>query len=166
MLHSVFCFCPSGTGWGMRVFHAAALGCVPVIMQQDEDKRYPPVLQAFEGLLLDWDQFSVLLDQSALPRLPDILRGLAANATAITAKRQALAAMWTRLLWRQSLTADVALTLRNVPDAFDSGQTRRTASRGPIAGESRAVSDATGRRHSAGTCNCNAPLLLKVPTYS
>ena len=45
MLKSTFCFCPSGTGWGMRVFHAAALGCIPVIMQQDAKRAFPPVLQ-------------------------------------------------------------------------------------------------------------------------
>ena len=28
-LKSTFCFCPSGTGWGMRAFHAIALGCIP-----------------------------------------------------------------------------------------------------------------------------------------
>ena len=49
-----------------------------------------------------------------------ILRALAANETAMRAKRQALAATWTRLLWRQSLVPEVAHTLRGAPDAFDS----------------------------------------------
>ncbi|KAL3903772.1 MAG: hypothetical protein SGPRY_011540 [Prymnesium sp.] len=120
MLRSVFCLCPSGTGWGMRVFHAAALGCIPVIVQRDEERAYPPVLQAFEGLLLDWSLFSLQLEQSDLPNLPSILSALANNASAIYAKRQALAATWTRLVWRESLAADAARALRGSPDAFDS----------------------------------------------
>ena len=43
MLRTIFCLCPSGTGWGMRVFHSAALGCIPVIIQRDEKSLYPPV---------------------------------------------------------------------------------------------------------------------------
>ena len=67
--HSTFCLCPSGTGWGMRAFHAIALGCIPVIIQDDGSGRFPSVLQAFEGLLLDWAAFSVrlLLARRALP---------------------------------------------------------------------------------------------------
>ena len=47
----------TGTGWGMRAFHAIALGCIPVIIQDDGSGRYPSVLQAMEGLLLDWRAF-------------------------------------------------------------------------------------------------------------
>ena len=31
MLRTIFCLCPSGTGWGMRVYHVLVLGCVPVL---------------------------------------------------------------------------------------------------------------------------------------
>ena len=33
ILSARFCLCPSGTGWGMRVYHVLALGCVPVLTQ-------------------------------------------------------------------------------------------------------------------------------------
>ena len=58
------------------------------------------MLQAFEGLLLDWDAFDVRLPFSSIKDLPSILRALAANATALKAKRRALAAVIPRLLWR------------------------------------------------------------------
>ena len=120
MLRTIFCLCPSGTGWGMRVFHSVALGCIPVIIQRDAARKYPPVLQAWEGLLLDWDALSVRLEARDVPRLPAILRALAANATALQQKRLALAREWTRLLWREALPSDIAQYLRGAPDAFDS----------------------------------------------
>ena len=120
MLRSIFCLCPSGTGWGMRVFHSVALGCVPVIIQRDEKNAYPPVLQAFEGLLLDWSTFTVRLEAADVPNLPSILRKIAANETALQEKRRALATEWTRLLWREALPDDIAKYLRGTPDAFDS----------------------------------------------
>ena len=110
----------SGTGWGMRVFHSVALGCIPVIIQRDAANAFPPVLQAFEGLLLDWSALSVRLEAADVPQLPAILRKLAANASALQEKRHALAREWTRLLWREALPADVGQYLRAAPDAFDS----------------------------------------------
>ena len=88
--------------------------------QRDERNEYPHVLQAFEGLLLDWSEATVRLEARDVPRLPRILRALAANASALSAKRLALARLWTRLLWREALPQDVARTLRGAPDAFDS----------------------------------------------
>lgn len=146
MLHSTFCLCPSGTGWGMRVFHSIALGCLPVLIQRDAKRkyrsggrsfwprgsarwphdggrfcrRYPPVLQSFEGLLLDWSEFGVVLEQESIPRLPSLLRELADDAAALARKRAALARVWTRLLWRAALPTDAAAALRSSPDAFDS----------------------------------------------
>jgi len=87
MLTSVFCLCPSGTGWGMRAFHAAVLGCIPVVVQDDGSGTYPSVLQAFEGLLLDWDEFSVRLRFDQLPSLPRLLRALESDEAAMRAKR-------------------------------------------------------------------------------
>ncbi len=119
MLRSTFCLCPSGTGWGMRAFHSVALGCIPVIIQRDVSATYPPVLQAFEGLLLDWSEFAVRLEHPDIPRLPAILRSLAADKPALARKRAALARVWTRLLWREALPADASVALRAAPDAFD-----------------------------------------------
>ena len=46
-LRSIFCLCPSGTGWGMRVFHSVALGCIPVIIQRDDKNAYPPGISPY-----------------------------------------------------------------------------------------------------------------------
>lgn len=119
-LSSVFCLCPSGTGWGMRAFHAVALGCIPVIIQDDGSGKYPSVLQAFEGLLLDWSHFGVRLRYSDLPQLPSILRRLEASPAELAAKRAGLAAVLPRLLWRVAMPSAVRAKLRGAPDAFDS----------------------------------------------
>ena len=119
-LSSVFCLCPSGTGWGMRAFHAVALGCIPVIIQDDGSGKYPSVLQAFEGMLLDWSHFSVRLRYSDLPQLPSILRKLEASPAKLATKRAGLAAVLPRLLWRVALPSAVRAKLRGAPDAFDS----------------------------------------------
>ena len=75
---------------------------------------------AFEGLLLDWSALSVRLEPADVPHLPQILRALAANGTALREKRHALALEWTRLLWREALPGEIAGWLRGAPDAFDS----------------------------------------------
>ena len=67
----------------MRAFHAVALGCIPVIIQDDGSGKYPSVLQAFEGLLLDWSHFGVRLRYSDLPQLPSILRADASGGLPI-----------------------------------------------------------------------------------
>ena len=90
------------------------------VVQRDEQAKFPPVLQAFEGLLLDWSRPSVRIEYRDVPHLPAILRSLAANSTALGEKRQALASMWTRLLWREALPRDIARALHKAPDAFDS----------------------------------------------
>ena len=46
MLRARFCLAPSGTGFGMRAYHALILGCVPVVIQ--DDGEHPRVLQVLE----------------------------------------------------------------------------------------------------------------------
>ena len=129
MLTSIFCFCPSGTGWGMRAFHSAVLGCIPLIIQDDglyapgdysTGSRHPSVLQAFEGLLLDWRDFAVRIPAKDIPRLDKILRAIADDPVMLQAKREALVRVYTRLLWRVSLPPQEARALGDAPDAFDS----------------------------------------------
>ena len=68
ILGAKFCLAPAGTGWGMRVFHVMALGCVPVLVQ--DDGVHQPVAQAFEPELLDWSEFSVPVRHDQVPELP------------------------------------------------------------------------------------------------
>ena len=104
----------------MRAFHAIALGCIPVIIQDDGSGRYPSVLQAFEGPLLDWASLAVRLTFADIPRLPSLLRALAADHEALAAKRRALVAALPRLLWREALATEERRALDAMPDAFDS----------------------------------------------
>ncbi len=78
------------------------------------------MLQAFEGLLLDWRTFSVRLTYDDVPQLPSILRKLQANPEAMRAKRAALAAVFPRMLWRVAAPENAHRSLRDAPDAFDS----------------------------------------------
>mmetsp|Transcript_13903 Transcript_13903/g.42397 ORF Transcript_13903/g.42397 Transcript_13903/m.42397 type:complete len:751 (-) Transcript_13903:639-2891(-) len=119
-LRSIFCLCPSGTGWGMRAFHAVALGCIPVIIQDDGSSHYPSVLQAFEGPILDWEQLAVRLTFNDIPQLPAILRALAGNSTNLARKRTSLVRAWSRLLWREAMSPEDRLAIDGAPDAFDS----------------------------------------------
>ena len=91
-----------------------------MLLQRDAASAFPPVLQSFEGLLLDWDESAVRLQPSDVPNLPSILQAIADDPKALQAKRLALAKVWTRLLWREAMPPDAAAALKQMPDAFDS----------------------------------------------
>jgi hypothetical protein len=55
-----------------------------------------------------------------IPRLPSILRALAADALALAAKRAALVRACSRLLWREALAPQEQAAIGDAPDAFDS----------------------------------------------
>ena len=112
ILGAKFCLAPAGTGWGMRVFHVMALGCVPVLVQ--DDGIHPPVAQAFEPQLLDWSEFSVLVRRDQVAELPALLR-----AVDLPAKQAALRRVWSRMVWRSTLSSPLREELPG-PDAFDS----------------------------------------------
>uniref|UniRef100_A0A7S3C275 Exostosin GT47 domain-containing protein n=1 Tax=Haptolina ericina TaxID=156174 RepID=A0A7S3C275_9EUKA len=111
ILGSVFCLCPSGTGWGMRVFHVLVLGCIPVLTQ--DDGEHPKVAQAFEPEVLDWSEFAVVVPRAKIPQLDTVLASVD-----IAAKRQALRKVWTRIVWRDTLPRALAERLPG-PDAFE-----------------------------------------------
>ena len=111
ILGSKFCLCPSGTGWGMRVFHVMVLGCVPVLVQHDGE--HPPVAQAFEPEVLDWHEFAVAVEHDEVKDLPQILEGVD-----LAAKQAALARVWARMVWRGALREPLRSRLPG-PDAFN-----------------------------------------------
>ena len=111
ILGSKFCLCPSGTGWGMRVFHVLVLGCVPVITQHDGE--HAPVAQAFEPEVLDWGDFAVVVARDQIDNLPALLASVD-----LPAKQAALKRVWTRLIWRGGLEEPLRSRLP-APDAFD-----------------------------------------------
>lgn len=68
MRGSTFCLCPSGVGFGWRVYIALVAGCIPVIIQ-------PGVEQAF-GNMVPYHKFSITLPLKAVRELPHILRAV------------------------------------------------------------------------------------------
>ena len=112
ILAAKFCLAPAGTGWGMRVFHVMVLGCVPVLVQ--DDGVHPPVQQAFAPELLDWSEFAVPVRRDQIDELPALLR-----AVDLPAKQAALRRVWTRMVWRGTLSSSLRDTLPG-PDAFES----------------------------------------------
>jgi hypothetical protein len=106
-----FCLCPSGTGWGMRVYHVLVLGCVPVLPQHDGE--HPPVAQAFEPDILDWERFAVVVRRDQIAHLPQLL-----ERVDLRAKQAALRQVWHRLVWRGALRGRRRDQLPS-PDAFD-----------------------------------------------
>ena len=111
ILAARYCLCPSGTGWGMRVFHVLALGCVPVVVQHDGE--HAPARQAFEPLLLNWSDFGVVVSRDQVADLPALLA-----ATDLAAKRRALVRVWRSLVWRDALAEPLRSAL-GAPDAFE-----------------------------------------------
>lgn len=110
ILAARYCLSPSGTGWGMRVFHVLALGCVPVVVQHDGE--HAPVRQAFEPLL-NWSDFGVTVSRDQVADLPALLA-----ATDLAAKRRALVRVWRSLVWRDALAEPLRSAL-GAPDAFE-----------------------------------------------
>ena len=68
MRRSRFCLAPSGHGWGIRIVHAVAAGCVPVVIQDGVHQPYDDVLP--------YDAFSLRLPQSDVAQLDAVLRGV------------------------------------------------------------------------------------------
>jgi hypothetical protein len=68
MRRSRFCVAPSGHGWGIRIVHAVAAGCVPVVIQDGVHQPYDDVLP--------YDAFSLRLPSSDVANLDAVLRGV------------------------------------------------------------------------------------------
>ena len=68
MRRSRFCLAPSGHGWGIRIVHAMAAGCVPVVIQDGVHQPYDDVLP--------YDAFSLRLPQADVASLDAVLRSV------------------------------------------------------------------------------------------
>ncbi|KAG2444152.1 hypothetical protein HYH02_009091 [Chlamydomonas schloesseri] len=86
---SQFCLAAYGHGWGIRLMQAIHFGCVPVIIQDH-------VYQAFDDFL-PYEEFSVRLRLSEVPRLLDILRSYGAEQRA--ALRLGMAKYYRAFIW-------------------------------------------------------------------
>jgi hypothetical protein len=75
MRRAKFCLTPAGHGWGIRIVHAMATGCVPLIIQDG-------VHQPFDDVL-PYHEFALRLPQADIPRLDDILRSVTPTELAL-----------------------------------------------------------------------------------
>lgn len=92
---SKFCLAPAGMGFSTRVYEAAVQGCVPLIIQNEDESR-TDVDQAFEELL-PYSNFSLRLEKKDVPQLPTILAQVPQDRW--LQMRANLGCVWPRLLW-------------------------------------------------------------------
>ena len=86
---SKFCLAPAGYGFSSRQYECVLVGCVPVIIQDD-------VEMAFEEVL-PWHRFSLRLNFSDIPDIPEILARI--PAAHVGRLRRGLGCVWPRMLW-------------------------------------------------------------------
>ena len=113
---SIFALCPRGYGkTSFRMYEAMQLGCIPVYIYDEPWLPYADVL--------DWNEFAVLVPQSELPRLHEIL---ASHSSAhIRAKQECLREVYPRYF---TMEATVDQLLRYVA-AEKSPTSRKNTSR-------------------------------------
>jgi hypothetical protein len=58
---AIFCLAPTGLGFGVRVYHAMADGCIPLVISDN-------ITQPWEGDFLPYSLFAVRLPESDIPR--------------------------------------------------------------------------------------------------
>ncbi|KAK3248433.1 hypothetical protein CYMTET_42103, partial [Cymbomonas tetramitiformis] len=89
-LKAVFCLAPAGLGFGVRVAHSVADGCIPVIIQDN-------VTQPYEGDFLPYSLFSVRIAEADIERTREIL--LEYTSEDIRNFRREAACAWPYMLW-------------------------------------------------------------------
>jgi hypothetical protein len=94
---SRFCLAPAGKsgGWGRRATLAALYGCIPLRIQD-------ATADALDELL-DWESFSVRIDEEDVPNLPALLEAIPAER--IADMQAQLACAWPRWLFSSVLGA-------------------------------------------------------------
>lgn len=99
-----------------------------------------------EPPIVDWEQIAVVVKAADVPRLPALLRSVD-----LRAKQAAIAAVWSRFVWRDYLDEPQRARLP-APDAFDSTieALRRFRCSATISGPQVGDSEAWGR--------CDRPL--------
>ena len=91
MRDSTFCLCPSGWGFGWRIYLALATLCIPVLVQ-------PMVEQAFHDLL-PYSKLAISFPLSDVARLPELLRAVPPRR--VCELRAAAAKYYRALLWQE-----------------------------------------------------------------
>jgi len=110
MASSKFCLAPRGfAAWTVRTFEALALGCIPVIIADDNDLPL--------GKYIDWPSISVRVHESDLPYLKTILSRL--TESHISAKQKAIAQTWPLLSWTDPQERVYNLVMQELADKLD-----------------------------------------------
>ena len=91
MRDSIFCLCPSGWGYGWRIYLAVAMSCVPVLVQ-------PQVEQAYHDLL-PYYRFALSYSLADIKLLPQLLRNVSNQR--LYALRAAGAKYYRALMWQE-----------------------------------------------------------------
>jgi len=112
---SKFCLAPAGYGFSSRQYECVLVGCVPVVIQDD-------VEMAFEEVL-PWRRFSLRLNFSDIPILPQLLARV--PAAHVARLRRGIGCVWPRMLWlapglyEAKVDADKTLQSSRPYDAFE-----------------------------------------------
>ncbi|KAG2488189.1 hypothetical protein HYH03_013183 [Edaphochlamys debaryana] len=89
MAESVFCFVPTGAGYGKRNTIAATLGCIPVVIDDHVAQPWEP--------FLDWNSFGVWIPEADINATEAILRAFTPEEKAEKMRKLHCAAM--HLTW-------------------------------------------------------------------
>ncbi|KAG8458602.1 hypothetical protein KFE25_008399 [Diacronema lutheri] len=163
MATAQFCFAPTGWGWGQRVFEAILSGCIPVVMQSDN-------AQPFEHIL-PWDRFAVMLNESHIPRLHEILAAI--PMARVESLQRTLSCVWPRLAFFSSPAQKEAFGSLASIDAFEMMMLELSAHQARARGDAtagHAWENAT-RILRTGVCSCamtaydSSPAATAQPLY-
>lgn len=135
-----------GWGWGQRVFEAVLSGCIPVVMQSDN-------AQPFEHIL-PWRRFAVLLNESHIPSLHEILAAI--PQARVEAMQRTLSCVWPRLTFFSSPSQREAFGGLHTVDAFEMMMLELSAHKASSSGELGAghAWDNATRMLTTSVCSC------------
>jgi len=145
MMTAVFCFAPTGWGWGQRVFEAILSGCIPVIMQSDNAQPFAHILP--------WHRFAVMLNESHIPNLHEILAAIPQSQ--VEAMQRTLSCVWPRLAFFSSPSQKEAFGKLSNIDSFEMMMLELSAHKAKARGElTRHAWDNATRMLVTDVCSC------------
>ncbi|KAL1511476.1 hypothetical protein AB1Y20_006274 [Prymnesium parvum] len=112
---SKFCLAPAGYGFSSRQYECVLVGCVPIIIQDGVEMAHEEILP--------WRRFSLRLNFSDIPILPQLLSAI--PPAQVARLRRGLGCVWPRMLWlskglyTRDVEADATITSARPFDAFE-----------------------------------------------
>eukprot|EP00798_Chlamydomonas_sp_ICE-L_P001799 gene1799-33219_t len=90
LARSIFCLVAPGDGWSARAEDAVLHGCIPLVIMDN-------VHAVFESIL-DWDTFSLRINEASIPHIPKILKSISSHQ--ISRMQRRLAQVWHRFSYQ------------------------------------------------------------------